>query len=281
MQHKLAEKGWLGIWWPKEYGGLGRSLMEQAIFSEEMACRGAPESGSATLVHFGPLLSAWGTEEQKKKYMPPAAKGETIWCDFISEPDAGSDVTRIATTAVQNGDEYIINGRKKWAPFAWTCDYCVFFARTDPASIGNRGLSAFIADLKTPGITIRIIKNMAGYPYWGEITFENVRLPKENMIGPKNQGWTVLTTTLNNERTFMEFFGTIRRNLDLVIRYAKETRRNGEPLVKNSAIRRKLAQLAIEVEVTRCFTTGWSGLETKVLPLSMKHHWPRPSPTRL
>jgi len=251
MQRKLAEKGWMGISWPKEYGGLGHPYMEQAIFSEEMGYRGAPGEGAGNFTHFGPALLAWGTEEQKKKYMPPVTRGESIWYDAISEPDAGSDAANIATTAIQDGDDYIINGRKRWGPFAWTCDYFFFFARTDPDSTRHHGLSAFIADLNTPGITMRIIKNMAGYPYWGEITFENVRLPKENMLGPKNQGWTVLTTTFNNERTFMEYFGTMRRNLDLIIRYVKETKRNGEPLARNSVIRHKLAQLAIEVEVTR------------------------------
>jgi len=250
IQHKLAEKGWLGINWPKEYGGLGRSHMELNIFMEEMSYRGAPGVAPANIWHLGPMLLAWGTEEQKKTHLPQAARGETLWIDALAEPDAGSDAANITTTAVQDGNDYIINGRKRWGcvvPFDWF----LFIARTDPDSTRHRGLSMFMTHVKTTGITVRPILDSDGYPYFADITLDNVRLPKENMIGPENQGWTVITTTFNNERNFFDIVGAIRRILRLIIDYAKETKRNGEPLVKNPVIRRKLAQLAIEAEVTR------------------------------
>jgi len=230
MQHKLAEKGWLGISWPKEYGGLGHSHMEQAIFVEEMSYRGAPGLAPANIWHLGPTLLAWGTEEQKKTHLPRAARGETIWMDAMAEPDAGSDAANITTTAVQDGDDYIINGRKKWGtvlPFDWF----LFLARTDPDSTRHRGLSVFIAHIKTPGITVRQIVDLAGYPYWADITLDNVRLPKENMIGLKNQGWTVIVNTLNNERSFFDIVGSMRRTLELIIRYVNFPQRvRGLPL---------------------------------------------------
>jgi len=250
IQRKLGEKGWLGIYWPKEYGGLGRSHMEQAILMEEMSYRGAPGVAPGIIWQVGPILLAWGTEVQKKTHLSRAARGETFWINALAEPDAGSDGANITTTAVEDGDDYIINGRKWWGCIV-PCDWFFFLARTDPDSTRHKGLSTFVVDVKTPGITVSPILNSDGYPYWADITLENVRLPRENMIGPKNQGWTVITTTLNNERNFFDIVGAIKRILNLIIRYVKETKRNGEPLIKNPAIRHKLAQLGIEVEVTR------------------------------
>jgi len=251
IQRKLGEKGWLAISWPKEYGGLGRSHMEQAIFMEEMTYRGAPGLAPGNHNHVGPILLAWGTEEQKKTHLSPMARGETIWSPAWSEPNAGSDLANISATAVQDGDNYIINGQKRWSVHSFLADWTLFLARTAPDSTGHRGLSVFLADLKTPGITITPVVDTGGYRYWGEITLDNVPVPRENMIGPKNEGWTVMTASLNNERNAFEMLGTARRNLDLVVHYARETKRNGEPLVNNPVIRHKLAQLAIEVEVTR------------------------------
>jgi len=263
IQHKLAGKGWLSIHWPKEYGGLGRSYTDFVIFIEEMSKRGAPGISPGATWHIVPTLLACGTEEQKKIHLPPIARGETMWYNALSEPNAGSDVANISTTAVPDGDDYIINGQKSLGAYGRFADWCFFLVRTDPNSSGHRGLSMFMADLKTPGITMKSVNDMADYGLWIDLFLNNVRLPKENMIGDKDQAWKVVTTTLNNERAVYSICGTVRRNLAFITRFAKETKGDGEPLTKNPVIRHKLAELAIEVEVTRLLYYRLASLRDK------------------
>lgn len=252
---KLAEKGWLGVGWPKEYGGLGRPYMEQLVYSEEMMYARAP-AGAHILAQnmMGPSLIRVGSEEQKREFLPRILKGELVFCLGYTEPNAGTDLAACQTTAVADGDEFIINGQKLFTSFAGEADYTWMTVRTDPnAPKKHRGLSMFIVDMKTPGITVRKLETMFDYALY-EVFFENVRVPKSVVVGELNQGWHYLTTALDHERVFMG--GVVahhRRLFEELVQYAKQTHRNGKPLSKDPIIRQRLAQLAIDLEIARLF----------------------------
>ncbi|MBA7595465.1 putative acyl-CoA dehydrogenase FadE17 [subsurface metagenome] len=251
---KLGEKGWIAIWWPREYGGLEGSDMEYLIFNEETAYRRAPRMDGGGTGIVGPTILAHGTEEQKKRFLPPMARGEVMWIQCFSEPDFGSDSAGIKTTAVEDGDSYVINGQKTWISFGLRGDFCYMTTRTDPEVPKHRGLSFFLVDMKTPGITVRPITNMIGADEFCEVYFDNVRVPRENMLGEKNQGWMVMMTTLSFERgTLASIAGSMRRTVDDLVAFAKEARYQGQPLAGDPAVRQKLADLVIEVQVARLF----------------------------
>lgn len=251
---KLGEKGWIAIWWPREYGGLEGSDMEYLIFNEETAYRRAPRMDGGGTGIVGPTILAHGTEEQKKRFLPPIARGEVMWIQCFSEPDFGSDSAGIKTTAVEDGGSYIINGQKTWISFGHRGDFCYMTTRTDPEAPKHRGLSYFLVDMKTPGITVRPITNMIGADGFCEVYFDNVRVPRENMLGEKNQGWMIMMTTLSFERgTLASIAGSMRRTVDDLVAFAKEARYQGQPLAGDPAVRQKLADLVIEVQVARLF----------------------------
>ena len=197
---KLANKGWIAPAWPRELGGMGLSPAKQIIFIEERerwgVCR-APDQG---VVMIGPLLMRYGTEEQKRRFLPKIISGEHVWCQGYSEPNAGSDLASLTTEAVLDGDEWVINGRKIWTSLAHDSTHMFLLARTDRNAKRQAGISFFLLDLKTPGITIRPIPNIEGYAEFCEDVFDNVRIPKDNIVGEVNQGWTVAKTLLTFER---------------------------------------------------------------------------------
>lgn len=251
---KLGKKGWLAIWWPKAYGGLEGSDMQYLIFNEETAYRRAPRMDGGGTGIVGPTILAHGTEEQKKRLLPPIARGEVMWIQCFSEPNFGSDSAGIQTTAVEDRDSYVINGQKTWISFGHRGDLCYMTTRTDPEAPKHRGISYFLVDMKTPGITVRPIINMVGAPGFSEVYFDNVRVPKENMLGPKNEGWMIMMTTLSFERgTLASIAGSMRRSLDDLVAFVRETSYNGQPLGKDPMVRQKLADLAIGVQVARLF----------------------------
>lgn len=251
---KLGKKGWLAIWWPKAYGGLEGSDMQYLIFNEETAYRRAPRMDGGGTGIVGPTILAHGTEEQKKRLLPPIARGEVMWIQCFSEPNFGSDSAGIQTTAVEYRDSYVINGQKTWISFGHRGDLCYMTTRTDPEAPKHRGISYFLVDMKTPGITVRPIINMVGAPGFSEVYFDNVRVPKENMLGPKNEGWMIMMTTLSFERgTLASIAGSMRRSLDDLVAFVRETSYNGQPLGKDPMVRQKLADLAIGVQVARLF----------------------------
>jgi alkylation response protein AidB-like acyl-CoA dehydrogenase len=200
---KLAERGWIAPAWPKEYGGGGLSVMQQFIFSQELALSGAPRGGNFGIGTgwAGPTIIMHGTEEQKKKYLPGIVQGDEVWCQGFSEPGAGSDLANVQTRAVKDGDDYVVNGQKIWTSGAHVAKFMILLARTDPEAPKHRGISYFIVDMKSPGIDVRPLVNMAGNHDFNEVFFDNVRVPKANMIGEENRGWYVGTTTLDFERS--------------------------------------------------------------------------------
>jgi len=249
---KLAQKGWLAMAWPKEYGGGGATMMEQLIFNEEMGYHHAPTGGHRQGISLiGPCLIVHGTEEQKRKYLPPITAGEVVWCQGFSEPNAGSDLASLQCQAVEDGDDYVITGQKVWTTNAHRADWCHMLARTDPDAPKHRGISYFLVDMKSPGITARPLLNMLASRDFGEIFFDGVRVPKENTLGEKNRGWYVSQTTLNFERSGIAWPASAKRDLELLIEYAQETKRNGQSLAQDPIVRHKLAETAVEIEVAR------------------------------
>lgn len=251
---KLGAKGWLALAWPKEYGGLARPAIEQLIFKEEMSYHRVPgiDMGVGGITWIGPTLMLLGTEEQKREHLPKIAAGEKWWCTAYSEPNAGSDMAAVMCRAVAHGDEYTINGQKVWTSAAHVADWCWLTARTGPEEPKHKGISLFLVDMKTPGITVRPLINMAGHHRFNEIFFDDVRVPKSNLVGEENRGWYHTMVSLDFERTAgVMMAGAAKRTLEDLVGFVKETKRNGEPLARDPANRQKLAELAIEVEVAR------------------------------
>jgi alkylation response protein AidB-like acyl-CoA dehydrogenase len=256
-QRRLHEAGYLGINWPVEYGGHGKTVIEAAIFNDELARVRAP--GPLNLLGLwmaGPTILEHGTEAQKKRYVRKILSCEEIWCQGFSEADCGSDVGALKTRAELKGDEFIVNGSKVWTSLAHVADWCMLLVRTDPSAPKHRGISYLLVDMKTPGITVRPLKQMTGEQEFNEMFFEDVRVPRENLLGPLNGGWEVALTTLMNERaTFALAVVTRFRNTfdDLADLARKLTTRDGKPLSSDRMVRQQLAQFYIDVESMKYF----------------------------
>ena len=253
MTGVLADKGWLTLAWPEEYGGQGRSIMEQVIYNEEMSYKNVPgtELGTGAISWVGPVLMIAGTEEQKSEHLPPIARGERLWCTLYSEPGSGSDLASLQTLATRDGDDYVINGQKIWTSSAHVADWGWLAARTNPDAPKHRGISIFMLDMKSPGVTVRPIENMAGGRDFNEVYFDDVRVPSGNLVGQEDRGWYTLAVALDFERSGVGYSAGARRTLDALVKYVKQTERHGEPLSKNQNVRRKLAQRFTETEVSR------------------------------
>jgi len=253
FQHKLGEKGWLAPAYPKEYGGLELSHMKRLMLAEELAYNRTPISieEEITVNWVGPSIMLFGTEKQKKDYLTKIAKGDIIFCLGYSEPNAGSDLASLQTRAVEAGDEYVINGQKTWCSYGHLADYCWLAARTDPDASRHEGISIFIVDMKTPGITVRPLMNILNRHSFNEVFFDDVRIPEENLVGQKNKGWYQLVIALDFERSSIGYAAGNQRIIEELVKYAKESTRNGEPLANDPLIRNELAQLVVENEVAR------------------------------
>jgi alkylation response protein AidB-like acyl-CoA dehydrogenase len=248
---KLAQRGWLTVSWPKEYGGQDWPFWKQVIFYEEMAYAGAPVAGGNAVRFLGPTIMLYGTEEQKQMHMPGIASGEVIWCQGYSEPNSGSDLASLQTSAIEDGDDFVINGQKIWTSGAQHSQWIFLLARTDPTVPKHKGISYFLADMKTPGITVQPLIDMSGGHHFNQVFFDNVRVPRSGLLGETNRGWYMATTTLSFERAGVEGPMNAKRILENLLDYARQTTRNGKPLSKDPLIRQKLAQMAVEIEVAR------------------------------
>jgi alkylation response protein AidB-like acyl-CoA dehydrogenase len=250
---KLGAKGWLTMGWPKEYGGGGKTVIEQMIFNEEYAYHRAPYAGPG--VHFiGPSLILHGTPEQKAYHLPRIANHDVWWCQGFSEPQTGSDLASLQTRAVEDGDEFVVNGTKIWTSFGHFADWCWLAVRTNPEAPRHRGISLLMVDMKSPGITVRPIIDMTGRHHLNQTFFDDVRVPRSNLVGQKDMGWYVMTTTLDFERSLVSSSAQARRVLEELVQYARETPGpDGTPLAQDPVIQAKLAQLAIEIEVAKLF----------------------------
>ena len=251
FEKRMADRGWRTMHWPKEYGGQGASHMAQIILREEMSYVGARILDGQGVHMIGPCIMVHGTEEQKKRFLPPIAKCEVIWAQGFSEPNAGSDLAGLQLRAVKDGDDYILNGQKTWTSAGTVGDWVHVLARTDANAPKHRGISYFLVEMKSPGISIMPIVNMAGMAGFTDTYFDNVRVPKDQMLGEENRGWYIAMTTLAFERSSISFAAESARTLEELIAWAKETKRDGTPLIADPLIRHKLAEMAIEIEVAR------------------------------
>jgi alkylation response protein AidB-like acyl-CoA dehydrogenase len=244
---KLFDAGFVGITWPKEYGGRGGTVMEQVIFYEEIARHRAP---GLTNVHgigwCGPAIMAHGKEEHKKRYLPKILSAEEIWATFYSEPEAGSDMANVQTTAVVDGNEWVVNGQKVWSSGAHQADWAVLLVRTDPEARKHRGISYLFLDMKTPGIDVRPLRNITGTAEFNEAFFDNVRVPTEQVIGEVNMGWYVAAGALEFERSSVGAAIARENSVEDLIRLAKEMGSN-----KDSMVRQQISQLYVEMMVLK------------------------------
>jgi len=245
-QAKKADAGWACITWPKEFGGQGATTMQGVIWRQEEAKFKVPPP-VYTIGHgmLGPTIMFHGTPEQKTKYIPDMLRGGEIWCQLFSEPAAGSDLAGLRTSAVKDGNDWILNGQKIWSTGAHFSDWGMIVTRTDPNAAKHAGLTYFIVDMRSPGIEVRPIKQINGASGFNEVFFTNVRVPDSNRLGAVGDGWRVALTTLMNERVAIGAGGGGGRFKDLFA-VAKASRRNGKPAIQDSAVRQRIADFYIK-----------------------------------
>jgi alkylation response protein AidB-like acyl-CoA dehydrogenase len=246
--------GWAGISWPKEFGGRGATMIEQAIFVGEAARQEAPSPANVLgLAMGGPVVIAHGTEEQKQRYLEPILTSEEIWCQGFSEPESGSDLASLKTRAVKDGDEWVVTGQKVWTTFAQYAKWCMLVARTDPDAPKHKGLTYFLMDMEQEGVQVRPLVQITGEGEFNEIFIEEARVPEANVVGGVGNGWGVAITTLMNERAGLAFgaIAQIQNSLGRLARLAGEVRVNGGSAAEDSYYRQRIAQLHIEAETMR------------------------------
>ena len=249
MAVKLGKKGWLSLAWPKQYGGQEHSILEQLIFNEVRGFHAAPGIDIFGHGMLAPTLMVAGSEEQKLEFLPPIARGETTWCQGWSEPNAGSDLASLTTRAVVDGDDYVINGQKIWTSGAHRADWCFAVVRTDPNQTRSRGLSFVLINMKSPGITVNPLKDMANNHMFNEVFFDIVRTPVKYRVGAENDGWQVTRAMMNFERSNVGEFARLKRTIGELVEFTTEAEYNGKPLAKDPLVRHRVAQMAIEIEV--------------------------------
>ncbi len=251
---RLHQAGFLGMAWPKEYGGQGASQIELAIFNEESARFRAPAPlNGLALILVGPTIMVHGTDEQKKRYLPKILSCEELWCQGFSEPNAGSDLASLRTRAEIVGDEFVVNGQKCWTTQAQIADWCILMTRTDPAAPKHRGISYLLVNMKSPGVTVRPLRQITGGHEFNEMFFDNVRVPRENLLGELHGGWRVGQTTLMNERgtSALAVWVRFRQTYQELVEMARTQNRNGRPATEDRTIRQQLAQAYIDLEGLR------------------------------
>jgi alkylation response protein AidB-like acyl-CoA dehydrogenase len=266
---KLAGRGWVAPAWPKEYGGAGMTIMEQFIYNQETARMRAPPHifiGGLGVAVVGPTIIHYGTEEQKKEFIPKILSGEHMWCQGFSEPEAGSDLASLKTRAVRDGDDYVINGQKIWTTVAHVSHYMLLLARTDPDAPKHKGISYFLVPMKTPGVTVRPLLNMPGVREFNEVFLEDARIPAKNLLGEENQGWYMAATTLDIERSNIGSAVGQQQSVEDLARFARENKGNGViRLGWDPGLRYELAERYIETEAAMMLSSRVVTLQARGL----------------
>jgi alkylation response protein AidB-like acyl-CoA dehydrogenase len=276
-QAELAADRWVGVTWPVEYGGRAASIPEQIAYTEEMARASAPPSlGLLGVGIVGPPLIAYGTPAQRDRFARRILTGEDLWCCGFSEPGAGSDLASLRTTAVLDGDSFVVNGQKVWTTLAHQADWCMLLCRTDPAEKRAKGVSCLLVDMKSPGVTARPLRQITGEADFNEVFFENVRVPRENLLGDLHGGWQITTAALQNERGILyvvEQQISLQQSRDKLLEFARSRGAGKDPV-----LRQELAEVHLQTEVFRltCQRTldkllrmGMPGPEASIIKL----HW--------
>jgi alkylation response protein AidB-like acyl-CoA dehydrogenase len=245
---KLAGRNWLALPWPKEYGGLKATVMQQVVYNEEMAYAAAPTGFNMGVAWVGPSLMIYGTEEQKKEFLPKITNLEHVWCTLYSEPASGSDLASLQTRAVRDGDEWVINGQKIWTSGAHRSNWGWLAARTDFDAPKHKGISMFLVPMDSPGISIQPLVNMAGQHGFNEVFFEDVRIPADYLVGQENQGWYQLAVALDFERSSIAGSARARRMYEEVVRFARD---NKSYVEARPEVRHRLADVSIEIDIAK------------------------------
>jgi len=245
---RLYEAGYVALHWPKEWGGGGAGLVEQAIYQDEVLRLGLPLYGANQLAidRIGPTLIFLGNDEQRRRYLPKMLTGEEIWCQGYSEPGAGSDLAGLQTRAVIDGDDFVINGQKVWTSLAQRAHTQVLLVRTDPQAPKHRGISYLLVDMHTPGITVRPLVQITGESDFNEVFYDNVRVPRKNLVGELNQGWQVSIATLMYERVSGGTRHPVERTVNELIDLSRTVEFAGMPAARHPYVRQKLAHFATE-----------------------------------
>ncbi len=265
---QMASRGWIAPAWPKEYGGAGMTQIQQFIFNEEMAIHRAarPAHLIIGLGMAGPTIIVHGTEEQKKRWLPGMLAGTDIWCQGYSEPEAGSDLASLRTRAVADGDDYVLNGQKIWSTIAHVAKWMICLARTDMEAPKHKGITYFVIDMKSPGLEVRGLTNMADTHEFNEVFFDNVRVPKENVVGEVNRGWYVGMTTLDFERSSVGSAVGMRQEVEEMIEFAiLNADKPASALKLNPMLRLELADRLIESEVGRMLSYRIASMQNRGL----------------
>jgi alkylation response protein AidB-like acyl-CoA dehydrogenase len=251
--HKtLAKKGWIAPNWPKEHGGPGWSPAQKFIFGEELEKAGTPQLSPFGLVMVGPVIQHFGTPEQKARFLPKILSGEEVWCQGYSEPDAGSDLAALRTTAVDDGNgNFIVNGQKTWTTYAQYADWIFCLVRTNPSVKKQAGITFLLIDMKTKGVEAKPMLTTGHTTAFCDTWFENAVVPKANVVGGIDNGWTVAKALLGHERTLIGSVGLSTRALLRVKKIASRTMKDGKPLLDDAGFRSKIGRLEIELEALR------------------------------
>ncbi len=257
-QRRLHDAGYAGISWPKEYGGRGATPSEELIFLEESEKAGAPYVGCnfVSTLHAGPTIAAEGTPEQRARYLPPILRGDNVWCQGFSEPEAGSDLASLRTRAIRDGDHYVVTGQKIWTSHAQVADFCELLVRTDPEAPKHRGITWMVMPMDSPGITVRPMRTLTGESEFSEMFLDEVRIPVDNVVGAENDGWRVAMVTFSFERgtAFVsELLGSMRLLTDLV-EIARKTPLHQGTAWDDAGIRRDLTLVAAELDAQWALT---------------------------
>jgi len=253
-QKKVHEGGWAGVSWPREYGGCGASLVERMIFDQEMAASQAPGLLNVLgLEIVGPTLIVHGTEEQKKSHLPNILSGDEIWSQGFSEPNSGSDLGSLRTRAIDQGDYFVVTGQKVWTSLARYADWCQLLVRTNLDAPKHQGISCLLVDMKSPGITVKPLRTMTGDSEFNEVFFEEVKVPKANLLGEVDQGWRIIITSLMFERQGLGFYFTFaqKRYYEDLLAEIRHSQRYGESVATDPQIRQKIAQAYIDCELIK------------------------------
>ena len=263
FQRKLAAKGWLTLGWPSEHGGLAAGHMMQVIYNEEMSYHRSPTQLGVGPDRVGPTIILYGTDEQKRRHLPGIAGAETVWCQGFSEPGAGSDLASLQTRAVADGDYFVIDGQKIWTSLAHKADWCILLARTDQDAPKHKGISYFLLDMNTPGIEVGPLYDLTDRHTFNQLFLENVRVPRDCLVGELNRGWYIAAATLDFERSGINRVVAGIRTYEELVQYAVQTRHNGRRIIDDGNVRHKLADLAIEFQTGRLLSYRVASMQAR------------------
>jgi alkylation response protein AidB-like acyl-CoA dehydrogenase len=256
-QKRMYEAGYVGMDWPREFGGRGASLVEQVILYQEMARAGSPQFvNRGGLSMLGPTLMKHGTPAQQRRHLPHILTADELWCQGFSEPNAGSDLANLQTRAARQGDRYLVKGQKVWTSMAHVADWCFLLARTDPTAPRHKGISFLLVDMRSPGITVRPLRQMTGEAEFNEVFFDDVAVPADRLVGPEHGGWTVALTTLAYERDLLTFIRhiSLRNALEQLLGLVRAQGRAGDPIVRQDVARLVVGEQVLQLTAYRSLT---------------------------